>query len=70
MYNGSKDVYVEAFTALKSKMLELGLTVDLEIFRFAFETASHKAAKEVFPGIEIECCFFISVKRIGATLSV
>ena len=29
-----------------------------EIFRFDFETASHKAAKEVFPGIEIECCFF------------
>ena len=37
-------------TALKSKMLELGLTVDLEIFRFDFETASHKSAKEVFPG--------------------
>ena len=49
----SKDVYVEAFTALKSKMLELGLTIDLEIFRFDFETASHKAAKEVFRGIEI-----------------
>ena len=39
-------------------MLELGLTVDLEIFCFDFETASHKAAKEVFPRIEIEFCFF------------
>ena len=46
-------MYVEAFTALISKMRELGQTVDLD-----FETASHKAAKEVFPGIEIECCFF------------
>ena len=48
----SKDVYVGAFTALKYKMIELGLTVDLEIFCFDFETASHKSAKEVFPGIE------------------
>ena len=52
-------VYIEAFTALQSKMLELGLTVDLEVFRVDFETASHKATKEVFPGIEIACCFFL-----------
>ena len=45
---------LKPLTALKSKRLELGLTVDLEIFRFDFETASHKAANEVFPGIEIE----------------
>ena len=42
-------MYIEAFTALQSKMLELGLTVDLKIFRVDFETASHKATKEVFP---------------------
>ena len=54
----AKETYVEAFTAIKSKLQELDLSTEVTTFRFDFETASHKAAKEVFTGIEIECCFF------------
>ena len=39
-------------------MLELGVKLILKFSVLIYETASHKAAKEVFPGIEIECCCF------------
>lgn len=54
----SKEVYLMAFNAIKSKLLENDLTIEVETFRFDFETASHKAAKEVFPESKVECCFF------------
>ena len=60
-----KDVYVEAFTALKSKMLELGLTVDLEIFRFDFETALHKAAKEDLSVPKNRMLFFFHFSQVN-----
>ena len=59
-----KETYTRLFRQLKSWLTELSTAWDFESYLSDFEQGAYLAAKDVFPGIGEEGCFFHMSKRL------
>ena len=55
----SGDTYTTVFKISKDIMESLGMSIEIQTFRSDFETAAYSSKRSLFPGLGVECCFFL-----------